>query len=83
MGKLKPKIFRFERARRDASMNGIQFVTDDKGRKIAVQIDIKKHGAVLQEFWDGLVVEARRNEKDIPFAEVRKSRVRKPKRPHG
>jgi hypothetical protein len=26
---------------------GIQFVTDEKGRKLAVQIDLKKYGAVL------------------------------------
>jgi len=26
-------------------MTGIQFVTDDKGRKVAVLIDLKKHGA--------------------------------------
>jgi len=26
-------------------MTGVQFVTDDKGRKIAVQIDLKKYGA--------------------------------------
>ncbi len=28
-------------------MGGIQFVTDEKGRKVAVQIDLKKYGAVL------------------------------------
>lgn len=36
-------------------MNGIQFVTDGKGRKVAVQkggvrIDLKKHGAALEDF---------------------------------
>ena len=28
-------------------MGGIHFVTDEKGRKVAVQIDLKKYGAVL------------------------------------
>ena len=56
-------------------MDGIQFVTDDKGRKTAVLIDLKKHGAAVQDLWDGLIVEARRNEKDIPFDEVRKARA--------
>jgi hypothetical protein len=32
------------------SMSGIQFVTDGKGRKVAVQIDLKKYGAVLAGF---------------------------------
>jgi hypothetical protein len=35
-------------------MTGIQFVTDSKGRKVAVLIDLKKHGARLRDFWDGL-----------------------------
>lgn len=43
-------------------MTGVQFVTDGKGRKIAVLIDLKKHGARLQDFWDGLISESRRKE---------------------
>lgn len=34
-------------------MNGIQFVTDEKGRKVAVQLDLKKHrgsGKILKIF---------------------------------
>jgi uncharacterized protein YifE (UPF0438 family) len=44
-------------------MTGIQFVTDEKGRKVAVQIDLKKHGAKLEDVWDGLVSESRRKER--------------------
>jgi hypothetical protein len=40
-------------------MTGIQLVTDDKGRKVAVLIDLKKHGARLQDFWDGLISDSR------------------------
>jgi hypothetical protein len=58
-------------------MNGIQFVTDEKCRKVAVQIDLKKHGAALEEFWDGLVSESRRKEKGIPFEKVEADRVRR------
>jgi hypothetical protein len=36
-------------------MTGVQFVTDGKGRKVAVLIDLKKHGARLEDFWDGLI----------------------------
>jgi hypothetical protein len=43
-------------------MTGIQFVTDDKGRKVAVQIDLKKHGARLADFWDGLISDSRRKD---------------------
>jgi len=41
--------------RDNEAMTGIHFVTDEKGRKIAVQIDLKKHGAALEGFWDGLI----------------------------
>ena len=30
-------------------MSGIQYVTDEKSRKVGVLIDLKKHGAVWQE----------------------------------
>jgi hypothetical protein len=38
-------------------------VTNEKGRKVAVQIDLKKHGAALQDFWDGLISESRGEDK--------------------
>jgi hypothetical protein len=63
-------------------MTGIQFVTDDKGHRVAVQIDLKKHGAIWQDFWDGLISETRREEKAIPYEQYRARRL-KPKRPHG
>jgi hypothetical protein len=55
----------------NGSVNGIQFVTDKKGRKVAVQIDLKKHGARLQDFWDGLISESRRKEKGIPLERIK------------
>jgi hypothetical protein len=48
-------------------MTGVQFVTDSKGRNVAVLIDLRKHGARLQDFWDGLISESRRKEKGIPL----------------
>jgi hypothetical protein len=52
-------------------MTGIQFVTDAKGRKLAVQIDLKRYGAVLEDFWDGLISESRRKEKGIPLEKIK------------
>jgi hypothetical protein len=57
-------------------MTGIQFVTDEKGRKVAVQINLKKYGAVLEDFWDGLISESRRKEKGIPYEEYRAKRLK-------
>jgi hypothetical protein len=58
-------------------MTGIQFVTDDKGRKVAVLIDLKKHGARLQDLWDGLVSESRRREKGVPLEKIKADLIRR------
>jgi hypothetical protein len=59
------------------SMTGIQFVTDARGRKVAVLIDLKKHGARLQDFWDGLISESRRREVGVPLEKVRADLVKR------
>lgn len=52
-------------------MTGIQFVTDEKGRKVAVQIDLKKHRELWQDIEDVLVSRSRRHEKRIPLEKVK------------
>ena len=34
------------------SMQGIQFVTDEKGQRVAVQINLKKFGELWEDFYD-------------------------------
>jgi hypothetical protein len=63
-------------------MTGIRFVTDDKGRKTAVLIDLKKHGELWEDFWDGLVSESRRKEKSTSYQEYRANRIKRG-RPRG
>ncbi len=58
-------------------MTGIQFVTDENGRRVAVQIDLKKHRALWEDFWDGLISESRRKEKGIPFEKVKADLVKR------
>ena len=58
-------------------MSGIQFVTDEKGRKVAVQIDLKKYAKVLEDFWDGLISESRRKEKGVPIERVKADLVKR------
>jgi hypothetical protein len=58
-------------------MIGIQFVTDEKGRKVGVLIDLKKHGAVWEDFQDGLISESRRKEKGIPYDQYRAGRLKR------
>ena len=52
-------------------MTGIQYVTDEKGRKVAVQIDLKKHRELWEDIQDVLVSRSRRHEKRIPLANVK------------
>ena len=57
-------------------MVGVHFVTDEKGRKVAVQIDLKTHGAIWEDFREGLVSESRRKEKSVPYEQYRAKRVK-------
>ena len=61
----------------DVVMTGIQYVTDDKGRKVAVQIDLDRYGAVLEDFWDGLVSESRRKEKGVPLDKIKADLIKR------
>jgi len=36
-------------------MQGIQYVTNEKGQKVAVQIDLKKFGEIWEDFLDNLI----------------------------
>ena len=61
----------------EEAMTGIQYLTDEEGRKVAVQIDLKKHGAIWRVFWDGLVSESRRKEKGVPYEQYRATRLKR------
>jgi len=37
-------------------MDGIQFVIDDNGQKVAVIIDLRKHSDLWEEFYSNLIV---------------------------
>ena len=58
-------------------MTGIQYVTDEKGRKVAVQIDLKKHGTIWEDFRDGLISESRRKEKGISLEKIKADLVKR------
>lgn len=58
-------------------MSGIQYGTDEKGRKVGVLIDLKKHGAIWKDFWDGLVSDSRRKEKAVPYGHYRATRLKR------
>lgn len=51
-------------------MKGISYLTDDKNRKVAVQIDLKKYGRLWEEFYDSVIAEIRKDEEKIPLEKV-------------
>jgi hypothetical protein len=51
-------------------LKGIHYLTDENNQKIAVQIDLKKYGAIWEDFYEGLVAEMRKNEEKIPFQQI-------------
>jgi hypothetical protein len=55
-------------------MTGIRYVTDERGRKVAVEIE---HKALWEEIHDTLVARARNNEKSIPLEEVKASLLKR------
>jgi hypothetical protein len=52
-------------------MSGIQYVTDEKGHKVGVLIDLKKHRELWEEIEDVLVSRSRRHERRIPLEKVK------------
>ena len=55
----------------DVAMGGIQFLTDEKGRKTAAVIDLKVHKALWEDIQDVLVSKARRHEKGVSLDKVK------------
>jgi hypothetical protein len=43
-------------------MQGIQFVTNDKGERVAVQIDLRKYGDLWEDLYDSLTARSRAKE---------------------
>ncbi len=64
-------------------MSGIQYVTDEKGRKVAVQIDLKKHSDLWEDIEDVLVSRSRRHEKRIPLEKVKDGLIKSGKLSRG
>jgi hypothetical protein len=51
-------------------MTGIQYVTNQEGERIAVQLDLRLHADLWEEIEDVLVSESRHDEQSIPLEQV-------------
>jgi hypothetical protein len=52
-------------------VGGIQLVTDEKERKTAAVIDLKKHKALWEDIADVLVSGSRQRERGVPLERVK------------
>ncbi len=60
-------------------MQGIQYVTDARGKRIAVQIDLKKYGELWEDFFDSVIARKRANEPRESLASVKKRLIKQGK----
>ncbi len=51
-------------------MQGINYLTDQQGRRVAVQIDLAKYGEIWEDFFDVLTAQNRENDPREDFASV-------------
>ena len=51
-------------------MTGIKFITDEKGRRTDVVINLRRYSKELEDFFDHLVFEERKEEETVPFEKI-------------
>lgn len=64
-------------------MEGIHFVTNEKGKKIAVMIDLERYGELWEDMHDHLVADSRAHEKSVPLAVVKRRLERRKQQDRG
>ncbi len=57
-------------------MVGIKFVTNRKGQKTAVIINLRKHKQTWEDFYDAMIVEERKHEPRITFQAFKEKMVK-------
>jgi hypothetical protein len=53
-------------------MRGISYITDEKNKKVAAVVDLKKYGQYWEDFYDFLQAEMRKNEKKTSLSDFKK-----------
>jgi len=60
-------------------VRGIQFVVDEKGRKLAVQLDLRQHRQLWQDIEDVLVSRSRSSQKRVLLEKVKARLIKRGK----
>jgi hypothetical protein len=58
-------------------VEGIQYVTNDNGKRVAVQIDLRQHAGMWEDIQDAIVANSRRQEKSVPLERVKASLIKR------
>ncbi|HEX7343788.1 MAG TPA: hypothetical protein VF398_05955 [bacterium] len=53
-------------------MKGIHFVTDPKGKRTAVQINLEDWGDIWEDIYDVLISESRKGEPRVPWSVLKR-----------
>jgi len=61
------------------TMQGIQFLTNDKGERVAVQIDLRKHAAVWEDVYDSITARNRSREPRESIESVKERLIKRRK----
>lgn len=59
--------------KRSFCMKGINYVTDEQNKKVAVQIELKvleKYDEQMEDLIDGIIAESRKDERRVPLNKV-------------
>ena len=64
---------------RGVTMEGIQFLTNDKGERVAVQIDLRKYGDLWEDVYDSLTARKRSREPRESLDSVRERLIKQQK----
>lgn len=57
-------------------MEGIRFVTNDEGKRVAAIIDLEKYGNLWEDFYDSLTARKRANEPRETLESVKKHLIK-------
>lgn len=60
-------------------MEGIQYLTNEKGEKVAVQIDLRRYGDLWKDGYDNLIARERSDEPRESLASVKKRLIKQRK----
>ena len=60
-------------------MEGVQFLINDKGERVAVQIDLRKHADVSEDVYDSVIARKRSREPRESLNSVKKRLIKRRK----